>query len=176
MQTYIALLRGINVGGQKKILMADLKKLLEDLHFKNVQTYIQSGNVIFTTDVMGETAIAHQIQKVIMESYNFEVPVLVLTPENVKAIFEHSIFEGEELTKSYFTLLHTIPTQENKLKLSTYTFPNETFVVTDDCVYLYPEFGAGRAKATNNFFEKKLGVTATTRNYKTMKKLLEMTS
>lgn len=84
MYNYISLLRGINVSGQKKISMPDLKALYESLDLKNVKTYIQSGNVVFQSENSNTIILAEQIEKKILEKYQFDVPVIIRTPEEVK--------------------------------------------------------------------------------------------
>ena len=76
MQKYISILRGINVGGKRKILMKDLKEVYQNLEFLDVQTYIQSGNVIFESDNLDKREISNKIEKAIFDTYNFEVPVI----------------------------------------------------------------------------------------------------
>ena len=172
MKTYISLLRGINVSGQKKIKMTDLKTLYEELGFKNVQTYIQSGNVVFKYK---ETDAA-QLQQLIFDKikihYDFEVPNLILTPQEVEDALKNNPFN--DIEKMYFTFLNQIPTQENIEKLYTYSFEEEYYELIGKVIYFHCPNGAGRAKMNNNFFEQKLKVTATSRNLNTTKKLLKM--
>jgi len=84
MQTYISILRGINVSGQKKIQMTDLKMLYEDLKFKNVTTYIQSGNIIFEANKQRDEALAKKIENAITEKYHFHVPVIIRSIEEIR--------------------------------------------------------------------------------------------
>ena len=174
MNTYIALLRGINVSGHKKILMADLKVLFEEQGFKNVQTYIQSGNVIFFSE--NKTKLDQKISEAILKKYGWEVPVLVITPSEIKTILDHCPFLGEKKEKSYFVLLQSMPSSENVSITNSISYPNEEFVITNTCVYLYSELGAAKAKLSTNFFERKLKVKATARNYRTMMKLTSLSS
>ncbi len=181
MKTYIALLRGINVSGQKKIIMTDLKTMFEELGCISVRTYIQSGNVIFRDEKDTET-LTNMIKKEILTQFGFDVPVLVLTREALTSIYKNNPFlkrlktkEIEE-KKMYFTLLSKTPDVKNieDLKETTSRSENEEFVITQDAVYFYAANGYGRTKLSNNFFEKKLKSTATTRNLKTINKLLEL--
>lgn len=176
METYICLLRGINVGGHKKIKMADLKTLFTSLGYAELVTYIQSGNIIFKSHEIGVDEITAVIKKAIADTYGFEVPVFVLTRTMLTQIYESYAFSPAYIESCYFTLLHTPAQPEDIAAVNTIEIPFEHFVVTENCIYFYPEKGYGRAKGTNSFFEKKLGVTATTRNYKTIKKLLELSS
>jgi len=176
METYIVLLRGINVGGHKKILMADLKLLFEKLNFKNVQTYIQSGNVIFESNVENIEILESKIKGEILIQYGFEVSVLVKTHSEIKSILSKCPFIEDKKIKSYFIILNAIP--DKKLIESTVElkYPDEEFHIINSCVYTYYSDSYGKAKCGTNFFEKKLKVSATARNYKTIMKLIELSS
>ena len=175
MKTYIALLRGINVSGQKKILMADLRTLLEKAGLQNIKTYIQSGNVIFSSSEKKET-VATIIFEAIQKKYGWEVPVLVFTSTELKSVFDNCPFSEKKKEKSYFILLKSKPTTESIIETSKLSTPEEEFVITNSCVYIYYDLGAGKAKLGTNLFERKLKVKATARNYRTMKKLLELSN
>tara|TARA_R110000868_G_scaffold125037_3_gene330392 strand:+ start:13175 stop:13720 length:546 start_codon:yes stop_codon:yes gene_type:complete len=177
MKSYIILLRGINVSGQKKIKMADLKNMLEELKFEAVQTYIQSGNIILNTNENSCEVIEEKISKNIFKTFGFEVPILALSTLDFEKIIKDSPFvrmEDSQKTNAYFVLLKNSPEAKLAQNLASETYPNETFSITGNCVYLNCHKGYGNAKCNNNFFEKKLQIQATTRNYKTMMKLLQM--
>ena len=171
MPTYISILRGINVSGQKKILMADLKVLYEELGFKNVQTYIQSGNVVFEYIETPALKLQQLIFEKINNHYGFDVPNLILTSSEIKDALDNNPFKNIE--KMYFTFLEKQPTKENIDILNGYSFENEYYQLIGKVIYSHFPNGAGRAKMTNNFFESKLKVNATSRNLNTTKKLLE---
>ena len=172
MPTYISLLRGINVSGQKKIKMTDLKSLYEELGFTNVQTYIQSGNVVFEYQVSSPEKLEQVIFDKIKVYYGFEVPNLILSPTIIKTTLKNNPFKGIE--KMYFTFLAKNPLKENIEGLGAFNFIEEFYELKAKVIYFHCPNGYGRAKMNNNFFEKKLKVAATTRNLKTTKKLLEM--
>ena len=174
MNTFIALLRGINVSGQKKVPMVELRSLLSDLGLKNVQTYIQSGNVIFQSSEENRTALENLIQKAILSHFGFEVPVLVRTATEIKDILDACPFLEEKKMNGYFTLLHSAPDTSLIKETHLISYPNEEFHITSQCVYFYSTSGYGNAKCNNNFFERKLKIDATTRNYKTIVKLLSL--
>ena len=176
MKTYIALLRGINVSGQKKVPMVELRNLLSGVGFNNVQTYIQSGNVVFESLEGNSQKLETDIQKAIKSHFDFEVPVLVKTGGQLKDILSKTPFSVEKTEKSYFTLLHQKPDDTLVEDVKSLNYPNEEFFITDECVYFFSTTGYGNAKCNNNFFERKLKVGATTRNYKTMVKLLSLCS
>ncbi len=171
MNTYIALLRGINVSGQKKIKMVDLKALFESLGFQEVCTYIQSGNVVFVSE---EGNLTSKIQKGILDTYGWEVPVLVKTALEIKGILDNCPFAEEKKAKSYFILLQSPPDILVVEEIQKRSTPEEEFTITPNCVYIHYAVGAGKAKLGNNWFEKKLGVSATSRNYRTLTKVLEL--
>ncbi|WP_435315278.1 DUF1697 domain-containing protein [Cellulophaga fucicola] len=174
MITYIALLRGINVSGKNKILMADLKQMLLKLKLANVTTYIQSGNVVFTTDEVDVTVLSEKIKKEIFKVFGLDVPVLVLAASALQTIFKNNPFTAEEEKETYFVLLKSAPNTVLISEVNKGTYATEKFVITNSCIYLRCLNGAGKAKCNNNFFERKLKVQATTRNYKTMVKLIEI--
>lgn len=174
MKKNIALLRGINVSGQKKILMVDLKALFESIGVKEVRTYIQSGNVVFLAEET--TALAEIISDAILKKYGWEVPVLVRTPTEIEAILSNCPFSEEKKIKSYFTLFQEIPSKENRQEIANLNFPGEEFHITPNCLYYFCANGYGKAKMTNNLIERKLKVRATTRNYRTLLKLTELGS
>ncbi len=176
MNIYIALLRGINVGGQKKVPMVELCELLLRAGFKNVKTYIQSGNVIFQSSEENIQKLEHEIRSAILKHFGFEVPVLVKTPTDFQNILKNCPFPDEQKVNSYFVLLFSKPREEAVEAVKSISYPNETFVITDACVYLHCATGYGKAKLNNNVLERKLKTTATARNYKTMIKLLALAS
>ncbi len=174
MKTYIALLRGINVSGKKKVLMAELRILLEGANFENVKTYIQSGNVVFQSSIKERETIEYLIFEAIKKHFGFEVPILIIDSFILQEILKSCPFAEEKKEKSYFTLLKTVPEVQLSKALSLINIENEEVIVTNQCVYFYSSKGYSHSKCNNNFIEKRLKVNATTRNYKTMMKLIEM--
>ncbi len=177
MTTYIILLRGINVSGQKKIIMSNLRAMLQDLDFAMVRTYIQSGNIVLKSDITSPTKVSQIIKDGIYSTFGFDVPVLVKTFSEWKDIIEQSPFKKYndlETKKWYYVLLQEAPKKELIHGLQQEQFPNERFVISNNCIYLCCDQGYGNTKCDNNFFEKRLEVQATTRNHRTVMKLLEM--
>jgi len=171
------MLRGINVSGQKKVPMADLKKLFESLGFINVTTYIQSGNVVFTAGISNLNTIADQIGKGIREHFGFEVPVILRTPEELQKSAGNNPFlkeKGINRERLYITFLEKEPAMDRLDKMKDVHFESERFVILDREVYLYCPDGYGNAKLSNKFFESKLKVSATTRNLRTVDELLRI--
>jgi len=174
---YISLLRGINVSGQKKIIMKDLKALYENIEFTNVVTYIQSGNVIFDSDGSYDDVIV-KIQSAITKQYGFDVPVQVREAKHFESIIKGCPFPELDLvaegTRVMVTFLADIPSNVHIDKLMEYVKEPERLVFVGKEVYLYCPNGYGTSKLNNNFLEKKLGVGATTRNWKSVVKLWEL--
>jgi len=175
--TFIALLRGINVSGQKKIKMADLRDSLQGAGLKNVSTYIQSGNIVFDSELTDNGELQNIIKETIQNNFGFDVPTLVVQEDSVREILKANPFVPEvEKNSLYYVLLKNVPTQELVAEFNTLQFQNEDYHITDTCVYLKCKKGYGNAKLNNNYIERKLKVEATTRNQKTMEKLLEMSA
>lgn len=180
METHISLLRGINVSGQKKIQMSALKALYEELEFKEVITYIQSGNVVFR---IGKNAsrqnLAAKIEEKINRKYGFFVPVIIRTPVEMKRILTINPFLGKkgiDTAKLYVTFLLTSPKRADQKNIEKLDYSPDKYIILDKEVYLYCPHGYGKSKISNNFFENKLKMKATTRNWKTVKALVDLAS
>ena len=128
MNTYIALLRGINVAGQKKVPMAELRALLTKEGLENVQTYIQSGNVIFKSAESDTQKLETKIYEAIKKHFGFEVPILIKTPKALRDVFEACPFSEEKKRHSYFTLLFSAPDKNTIEGVSKIAYPNEEFI------------------------------------------------
>lgn len=177
MKKYIAILRGINVSGQKLMKMAELKTYLKDLNFNNVSTYIQSGNISFESGSSNQKEMEAQIGNKIKEKYDFEVPIIVKSAEEMKRIAENNPFlnhRQEDSSKLYVTFLADEPDIELVNKFRTINYAPDEFIVVEKVLYGFVPVSYGNTKFSNNFIESKLKTTATTRNWKTVLKLLEM--
>ncbi|MBS1745691.1 MAG: DUF1697 domain-containing protein [Bacteroidetes bacterium] len=177
MATYISILRGINVSGKNLIKMDALKKMYEGLHFKNVKTYIQSGNVIFSTQTGEVKKIADKIVKQIKNEFGFDVPVIVLTVDKLREIIQQNPFindKQKDIACLHVTFLKVAPNEFDKKSIEEKKSEGEEIEFGSDAVYLYCPGGYGQTKLNNNFLENKLKVDATTRNWKTANVLLEM--
>ena len=177
MPTIISILRGINVG-QRKVLMTDLRSLYEKLGFKDVITYIQSGNVIFKTDKkISDQKLAEKIEKVISKQYGFDVPVINRTREELKKIILANPFleiKGIDKSKLHVTFLTTEPDQVNIKLAREFDYSPDKFIISGTEVFLYIPVSYAETKLSNKFFESKLKVSATTRNWNTVTKLAEL--
>ena len=174
MKKYVSLLRGINVSGQKKIRMEELKKLYESLGFKNVQTYIQSGNVIFEFSNTSLSKLRINIEQKIKQVYSFDVKVVIRTREELQSIVKHTPFSKKDNNRIYITFLSDMPTHIPTNELTKAKNISEEFFIFGREVYFFCPTGYGKTKLSNIFFEKKLHVFATTRNWKTVTTLLEL--
>lgn len=174
---YLTLLRGINVAGQKKIKMADLKVLYEDLKFMGVVTYIQTGNVIFETEIEEKTIVSI-LEKAIEKNYDFHVPVKLRSQASLSKTVKNCPFEeaklSENWTKVLVSFLSEQPSQDKIDALLDYVKAPEELVMHGKEIYLFCPKGYGKTKLSNRFLERKLGVSATTRNWKSVVKLLEL--
>ncbi|MGQ1788115.1 DUF1697 domain-containing protein [Saccharicrinis sp. GN24d3] len=173
----VAVLRGINVGGKRKILMADLKLLFAGIGFTDVVTYIQSGNVIFNADQpWSNLEIGNKIEQAIADKYGFEVPVIVRSAQELEHIVNNNPFDKGEIgiNQLHLTFLKDIPSSDNRLKAESYNFEPDQFVIDKNDVFLCIKGKYHQTKLSNHFFESKFKVPATTRNWKTVLKLLEL--
>lgn len=176
MNTYISLLRGINVSGQKKIRMAELKSLYESLGLQNVQSYLQSGNVVFDSKEKNIDKIRESIEAQIESKYGFSVPVLVCTKGDFQRVIEEHPFAEEEAIRVLVTFLYESPEKTKLQELNQYEDKVDKFTIGKQEIFLFCPGGYGRTKLSNNFFEKKLGLVATTRNWKSVNALYKMVS
>ncbi|EDM45118.1 hypothetical protein SCB49_03319 [unidentified eubacterium SCB49] len=149
--------------------------MLKDLGFKNPQVYIHTGNWVFESHEK-EADLSRKISEAILQKYGWELPVIVIAATAFKTIFDNCPFTEEKKEKSYFVLLSAVPSSENLVLFNDYSFPNETFQLVGRCVYFYATISAARVKMNTNFIEKKLNVSATSRNFNSMAKLITIAS
>jgi len=168
------MLRGINVGGQKKIRMADLGSLYESLGFENVQSYVQSGNVVFDSDEQDVAKLRESIEAQIESNFGFQVPVLIRSAEDFRRVIQNHPFKDEETIRVLFTFLYEEPEQSRLEELSSYEDKVDQFAIGEQEIFLFCPGGYGKTKLSNTFFEKKLGVIATTRNWKSVNAMYEL--
>lgn len=171
MKTYISLLKGINVGGQRKIPMAELRAILNNTSLCNVSTYIQTGNIFFQTYESNRIALEHLIHTEIKQHFGFEVDVLIVRNSDIQRILNDCPFQYDIKEKSYFMMLHDKPTEELIRIASEKIYEGEDYKIINDCIYYYCPKGMGKAKFNMTYFERKLNTFATARNYNTMVKL-----
>jgi len=177
MKTYIALLRGINVSGHKIIKMETLREVLSALDFQNISTYIQSGNVIFESAITDTAVLENQISKKILEHFGFEVPVRITTLEELEQIVAQNPFVKENLenpTQPYVAFLSEVPSAANFENLKAIDFGNDQCINKEKVLYLWYSDSAADTKLSNVAIEGKLKLKATSRNWKTILKLIAL--
>ena len=180
MTTYIAFLRAINVGGRNLIKMADLRGAFESLRLKNVRTYIQSGNVVFEAAEANAEALAKKIEKKLLQSFGFEVPVFLRTMSQLEDILKQDPFkriQPNEDIRTFVTFLSAEPATTPPLPL---IFPKENaevLAINNGAVFLLCRRKKnGMFGFPNAYLEKAVGLTATTRNWTTVKKIVGFAS
>lgn len=178
MTRYVALLRGVNVG-TTRLAMADLRRIVTDLGHEDVTTYLQSGNVAFGSSVRDAEKLAAGIAGALTDELALTVPVLVRSGRELAAIVGGNPYADREddPTRLLVAFLATAPQKSTVDALTVPGGENVSFTVTGREVFLhYVDGGYGRSKFTNAYLEKKLGVVATSRNWKSVRALAEMTA
>ena len=172
------MIRGINIGA-KKVKMKKLKELYVSLDFKDVKTYIQSGNVVFKSQYLDLSYLRELIENKIGKVFGFDVKVLIRTNNDLKKVIEENPFKKEDFKHLYITFLSDVPSKNLIKNLNLNLEVNmknksDKFYISKKKIYLFLPEGYGRTKLNNNFFEKKLGIFATTRNLRSVNKLFDI--
>jgi uncharacterized protein (DUF1697 family) len=182
MTIYIALLRGINVGGKNMIKMAGLKQMFEAMGLSRVQTYIQSGNVLFESNE-DEKPLRKRIEHEIETVFGFTVSVILRTSEELNRIVANCPFSKEAVSEAeasavgeslYVSLLLEEPSQEAIERLGNFRSENDQFLMDGREVYLLFRHSIRKSKLVNNL--QKLDVPSTIRNWKTINELVVLAS
>lgn len=173
MYTYIALLRGINVSGKNIIKMDALRLAMQELAYKHVRTYIQSGNIIFESTSKNTATIGTSIKEKITLNFGFNIPVVILTTNYLNQVINTNPFAIINLNKLHVTFLSAIPNQTLANKIIG-TFNGDEYKIINNQIYIHCPNGYGKTKLTNTFIEKKLQLQATTRNWQTLIALAEI--
>ena len=171
MTTYIALLRGINVSGKNTIRMAELRDSMERMGFASTQTYLQSGNIVFRTGTTDEAKLAASIEARIGQDFGHVVSVLVLTAHDLERIASSNPLwpaTGGEESHFHCTFLFEAVQPERFRALQLPATEGERAVLVGQAVLLHCPHGYGKTKLNNSYFERALGVAATTRNWRTV--------
>jgi uncharacterized protein (DUF1697 family) len=177
MKTYISILRGINVSGHNMIRMEDLRKLYASLGLAEVQSYIQSGNVVFRAKESDGAKLEAKIIKAIKTEFSFDVPVMIIELDELKKIAKGNPYatdKKKDVKFMHVSFLSGDPGKSAIANIDPNQFLPDEFSWKDRSVYLYCPGGYGNTKLNNSFFEKKLKLTATTRNWKTVNELIRM--
>jgi len=171
--TYIALLRGINVGGKNTLPMKDLTGILECMGYSDVSTYIQSGNAVFRSKTKCSNKTAIEIGSKIMESHGFTPKILLLEVSELKDAIENNPFRAEDGKGLHFFFLEAKPNNPDLTKLMNLKSASEEFKLDGSVFYLLAPDGIGHSKLAAAV-EKSMGVAATARNWNTVNKLISM--
>lgn len=175
MTTYAALLRGINVGGHKKVPMAELRQLITALGWTGGRTYLQSGNAVFTTE---EAAPGPRLERALAEHFGFEVQCLMRTADELRAVAAACPYPAAELDPAklqVFFLEHT-PAPGHFDSLDAEEFAPDTFQQVGGALYCYFPDGMGRSRLPAALASVRPAVTMTGRNWRTVQRLIELTS
>jgi uncharacterized protein (DUF1697 family) len=159
------------------IKMPELALAFEKAGYRNVRTYIQSGNILFETSEESDELLSAKIRELITRKFGLTIQVVVITPEELAKIVALNPFvkkPGIDLSKQHVTFLDCDIDPEKAQKLLTYNYPPDEIIIGSRVVYVHCPDGYGRTKFHNNFIEKKLSANATSRNWNTCLKLLEM--
>lgn len=179
MATYIALLRGINVSGSNLIRMDALKESMRILGLSDVITYIQSGNIVFSSPEANEKLLEEIIRKSIASDFGCEVPVKIVSSIDIERVIHQNPFIAQRKLPVEFLHVTFLSLCPDPLTMSNLLAGNDGIdeaIAIGNIIYLYCPNGYGRTKFNNTFFERKLKLTATTRNWKTILKLAELAS
>lgn len=177
MAKYIAFLRAINVSGSRIIKMELLRTTIESMGFKNIATYIQSGNLYFETSATKNETLARKIEKHLLTELNFQVEVIVRSIKELIAIDAQDPYKHIEVDKTigvYTNFLSSMPTQEQVDLLYTYNNNIEECKIIGQELHYICYKNKGKAKMTNKLIESKLKVYATSRNRNTIQKLISL--
>lgn len=175
--TYVALLRGINVGGHKIIKMELLRKAFEGMGFADVATYVQSGNVIFKGLTKETADLPERIEKMLLRRFETAVPVIVRSAEELGEVARNNPFlkePGIDVSKLHVSFLSGVPEKKAVKGLDAIVADADWFCCGGREIFLYCPNGIGGTKLSINAFEKILSVRATTRNWNTVNRLSEM--
>jgi uncharacterized protein (DUF1697 family) len=175
---YVAFIRGINVGGHKLIKMADLRDVFESAGFRNVSTYIQSGNVIFDAKETDAGVVVKKIEKKIYQSLGHQVTVILQTAAELKECVKDNPFKRikpSEDVITFVTFMSAEPLQQQRLPFVITKENVEVLAIKNRAAFIVCRRKPnGMFGFPNAIFEKELGVSATTRNWATVNKVLEL--
>ena len=177
-QTYVALLRAVNVAGQRKVPMAQLRITLETLGYGEVRTYLQSGNAVFTGDFATPAAVARRVESAIVAEFGFEVDVVVLTKSELAKVAKTHPFaaDDDDATHLFVSFLLSAPDPALVTVFDVSRFSPERAVIVGQVVFIHSPLGAGVAKLSAPTLERLLGkAKGTARNWRTVQALVAMT-
>lgn len=173
---HIALLRGINVGGKHRLPMKDLTEIFREAGCTEVRTYIQSGNVVFQAENGLAGRIPELVAEAISDRFGFTAPVVMRTVAELEDVAGSNPFleHGADPKALHVVFLVDRPTEAQVAELDPERSPPDEFVVRGREIYLHCPKGVARSKLTAPYFDATLGTTGTQRNWRTVRKLLEL--
>lgn len=179
MPAYLALFRAVNVSGHNIIKMEHLRKVMEGEGYKNVATYIQSGNVVFTTGETDKAKIKREIETLLYKEYGHDVFNFILDEAELQKAIDNNPYtdpqpEPSGIKKYFVAFLSGDTTPQGLDQMKKYNRSDDEFKAIGNILYLKLSQSAADSKLTNSFIESKLGLKSTTRNWNTTLKLLEM--
>jgi uncharacterized protein (DUF1697 family) len=177
MAVHVAMLRGINVGGRRKVPMADLRALLTDAGYADVRTYVQSGNIVLSASLKA-AEVERSLSELISERFGFDVPVIVRSRAQLAAVVKADpLGDVADNEKRYVvTFLSAKPSAEVVRKLEELARDSETLAASGRELYTWHPDGQAGSKLATALTGKALGVNATARNWTTVRTLLELAS
>jgi uncharacterized protein (DUF1697 family) len=176
MTTYLALLRGINLGPRNKIRMADLRELVEGLGHENVRTHILSGNVLFESKRRDTRRLERDFEKAIKDRFGFDIAVLIRTRNELERIVHKNPLPraAQEGNRLFVLFLSKNPPRGRIRMIDPDAYKPEEFAVADRAIYAWFRQGLQGSKLAGVLSDKRLGVTVTNRNWNTVTRLLEL--
>jgi uncharacterized protein (DUF1697 family) len=175
--TYVAFLRAINLGSRNKLAMPRLREIVEALPATDVSTYVQSGNVVFRCAVRSAKKVEQALEKALQDEAALDVRVMVRTPAQLAKLVESCPFASrcDDPTKLHVTFLGQKPEKARVDDIDREAFLPDEWAVDGQEIFLFCPDGYGRSKLSNAYFERKLKVAGTTRNWRTVTTLAEQT-
>lgn len=176
LQTYVALLRGINVGGKNKMPMTDLIALCIEAGGTAVQTYIQSGNIVFQADAETAAGLAAKLTALIRERFGYRIPIVLRSASQFEAAVHSNPFLEQNAPEEtlHVLFLASLPSAEQAASLDPIRSAPDAFAVRGSEIYLHLPNGVKDTKFTNTHFDAKLATISTSRNWKTVTMLLAL--
>jgi len=174
---YAAFLRGINVGGHRKLPMAELRTAMEDAGFSAVATYLASGNLVFAADHHDRAALTSTIEDLIATNWGYDdVPVVLRTHSELEKAYETSPHRdsGVDPKWRFLALLSEAPSEAAVGNIDLEALNPDVFTIDGDHAHVLLPHGAAKSKLTTTYLEKHLGVIATMRNHNTIENVLTM--
>lgn len=178
MQICVSLLRGVNMTGHNTVKMTDLVAVYRKLGLRDAESYIQSGNVIFNIpENKSLQLLSSRIEEAILKKFNFKIPVIIRTLDELKETISVDLFKDEKSfneDRLSVIFLKEFPQPEQIEKVKSIDYPPDKFKIIGKEIFIYCPNGFGKTKLYTSFFENKMKVTGTARNWKTVNKIFEL--